>query len=163
MSLFGCPGVLPECPFDQSYDTAYANIDPFRLNADEETGPGRGSNAVMTAVNKMIQDEARTKREVLFRRVRESLSQKLIVPSDPVVWRCSEKELGGRRGAGLTAGRECPMYWMEIDVIYTKHERLVFRSRGLVASMAFKREVIPVHNSLTGRLLDGNRLRRYEL
>jgi len=65
MSLFGCPGVLPECPFDQSYDTAYAKIDPFRLNADEETGPGRGSN--------------------VFNRVRESLSQKLIVPSDPQV------------------------------------------------------------------------------
>ena len=62
MSLFGCPGVLPECPFDQSYDTEYAKIDPFRLNADEETGPGRGSNAVTTVVKKSIQDEARTKR-----------------------------------------------------------------------------------------------------
>jgi hypothetical protein len=60
MSLFGCPGVLPECPFDQSYDTAYAKIDPFRLNADEETGPGRGSNAVRTVIKKSIQDEART-------------------------------------------------------------------------------------------------------
>lgn len=60
MSLFGCPGVLPECPFDQSYDTAYAKIDPFRLNADEETGPGRGSNAVKAVIKKRIQDEART-------------------------------------------------------------------------------------------------------
>lgn len=50
MSLFGCPGALPECPFDQSYDTAYAKIDPLRLNADEETGPGRGSNAVTTVI-----------------------------------------------------------------------------------------------------------------
>jgi hypothetical protein len=55
------------------------------------------------------------------------------------------------------------MYGMEIDVIYTKHERLVFRSRCLVASMAFKRKVIPVHDLLTGRSLDGNRLRRYGL
>lgn len=62
MSLFGCPGVLPECPFDQSYDTAYAKIDPFRLNADEETGPGRGSNAVTTVIKKRIQEEAKTKR-----------------------------------------------------------------------------------------------------
>jgi hypothetical protein len=57
MSLFGCPGVLPECPFDQSYDTAYAKIDPVRLNADEETGPGRGSNAVTTDIKKRIQGE----------------------------------------------------------------------------------------------------------
>ena len=84
MSLFGCPGVLPECPFDQSYDTAYAKIDPFRLNADEETGPGRGSNAV-TTINKKVHKTKRGQREVLFSRVRESLSQKLIVPSDPVV------------------------------------------------------------------------------
>ena len=48
MSLFECPGVLPECPLDQSDDTAYTKIDPFRLNADEEIGPGRGSNAVVT-------------------------------------------------------------------------------------------------------------------
>jgi hypothetical protein len=53
MSLFGCPGVLPECPFNQSYDTAYAKIDPFRLNADEETGPGHGSNAVRTVIKKV--------------------------------------------------------------------------------------------------------------
>ena len=30
------------------------------------------------------------------------------------------------RGAGLTTGGECTMYGMEIDVIYSKHERLVF-------------------------------------
>jgi len=45
MILFGCPGVLPEWPFDQSYDIAYAKIEPLRLNADEGTGPGHGSNA----------------------------------------------------------------------------------------------------------------------
>jgi len=65
MILFGCPGVLPEWPFDQSYDIVYAKIVPLRLNADEEIGPGHGSN--------------------VFNRVRESLSQKLIVPSDPQV------------------------------------------------------------------------------
>jgi hypothetical protein len=47
MILFGCPGVLPEWPFDQSYDIAYAKIVPLRLNADEEIGPGHGSNAIM--------------------------------------------------------------------------------------------------------------------
>jgi hypothetical protein len=31
-----------------------------------------------------------------------------------------------RRGASLTTGGECMMYGMEIDVIYSKHERLVF-------------------------------------
>lgn len=30
---------------DQSYDTAYANIDPFRLKAVVEIGPGAASNA----------------------------------------------------------------------------------------------------------------------
>jgi hypothetical protein len=29
MSLFGCPGVLPECPFNQLYDTAHAKFIPF--------------------------------------------------------------------------------------------------------------------------------------
>jgi hypothetical protein len=46
MILLGCPGVLPEWPFDQSYEIAYAKIDPLRLNADEGTGPGHGSNAI---------------------------------------------------------------------------------------------------------------------
>ena len=46
MILFGCPGVLPECPFDQSYETAYAKIVPVRLNAEAETGPGHCSKAV---------------------------------------------------------------------------------------------------------------------
>lgn len=107
MSLFGCPGVLPECPFDQSYDTAYAKIDPFRLNADEETGPGRGSNAIKTVIKKKEYKTKLGQREVLFRRVRESLSQKLIVPSDPVVWQCS-KELNKR--AKSTSYRTWRMY-----------------------------------------------------
>ena len=38
MSLFGCPGVIPEWPLCQSYDTAYANMLPLRLNAVVETG-----------------------------------------------------------------------------------------------------------------------------
>ena len=54
------------------------------------------------------------------------------------------------------------MYGVEIDVIYTKYERLVFPIRRLVASMAFKREIIPVRDLLTGRSLNGIRL-GYEL
>jgi hypothetical protein len=45
MILFGCPGVIPECPLDQSYETAYAKIAPVLLNAVVEMGPGAGSNA----------------------------------------------------------------------------------------------------------------------
>jgi hypothetical protein len=46
MILLGCPGVIPECPFDQSYDTAYAKILPLRLKAVAAIGPGEESNAV---------------------------------------------------------------------------------------------------------------------
>jgi hypothetical protein len=45
MILFGCPGVMPECPFDQSYDTAYAKMLPCRENPVAEMGPGAGSKA----------------------------------------------------------------------------------------------------------------------
>ena len=38
--LFGCPAVIPAYPFDQSYETAYAKIEPFRLNAVALIGPG---------------------------------------------------------------------------------------------------------------------------
>lgn len=44
MSLFACPGVMPECPLCQSYDTAYACIDPLRLKHVAEMGPLFGSN-----------------------------------------------------------------------------------------------------------------------
>jgi hypothetical protein len=33
------------CPLDQSYETAYAKIEPFRLKAVAAIGPGAGSNA----------------------------------------------------------------------------------------------------------------------
>lgn len=45
MTLFGCPGVMPECPFDQSYETAYAKMVPLRLKPVAEIGPGAGSKA----------------------------------------------------------------------------------------------------------------------
>lgn len=45
ISLFGWPGVMPEWPFDQSYDTAYAKIVPVRLKHVVGMGPGAGSNA----------------------------------------------------------------------------------------------------------------------
>jgi hypothetical protein len=45
ISLFAIPGVIPECPLDQSYETAYANTVPFRLNAVVEIGAGTVSNA----------------------------------------------------------------------------------------------------------------------
>ena len=45
ISLFGCPGVMPEWPLDQSYETAYAKIVPERLNVEQGTGPGAGSKA----------------------------------------------------------------------------------------------------------------------
>lgn len=45
MILFGWPVTMPEWPFDQSYETAYAKMLPFRLNAVALIGPGAGSNA----------------------------------------------------------------------------------------------------------------------
>ena len=45
MSLLGWPGVMPEWPLDQSYETAYAKIVPERLNVEQGTGPGAGSKA----------------------------------------------------------------------------------------------------------------------
>ena len=82
MILLGCPGVMPEWPLDQSYDTAYAKIFPLRLKAVAEIGPGDGSKAVWC-------DRVRYWNELLsittlpFSRVRASLSQKLTVPSEP--------------------------------------------------------------------------------
>ena len=40
INLFGWPGTMPECPFDQSYETAYAKMLPVRLNAVVAIGPG---------------------------------------------------------------------------------------------------------------------------
>ena len=48
------------------------------------------------------------------------------------------------------------MYGMEIDIIYSKHKRLVFRSWRLVASMAFERKVVPKYDLLTCGSLNGN-------
>ena len=61
------------------------------------------------------------------------------------------------KGANLTAGGECTVYGMEIDVIHGKHEGLVFRCWCLVTAMAFERKVTPIHNLLISRSLDGNR------
>jgi len=36
---------MPECPFDQSYETAYAKMVPLRLKPVAEIGPGAGSKA----------------------------------------------------------------------------------------------------------------------
>ena len=45
MILFGWLGTIPACPFDQSYETAYAKMLPVRLNAVAVIGPGDWSNA----------------------------------------------------------------------------------------------------------------------
>jgi len=45
ISLFVIPGDIPECPLDQSYETAYANTVPLRLNAVVVIGAGTGSKA----------------------------------------------------------------------------------------------------------------------
>ena len=45
MILLGWFVVIPVWPFDQSYETAYAKIEPFRLKAVVEIGPGTGSKA----------------------------------------------------------------------------------------------------------------------
>jgi len=65
MILLGIPGVMPEWPLDQSYETAYAKMDPVRLNAVAQIGPGAGSNVLSLVL--------------------ASLSQKCMVPSDPQV------------------------------------------------------------------------------
>lgn len=45
MILFGWSGVMPLCPFDQSYATAYANSAPVRLKAVAVIEPGCMSSA----------------------------------------------------------------------------------------------------------------------
>lgn len=83
MSLFGWPGVMPEWPLDQSYETAYAKIVPARLNAEHATGPGADSKAGGAYAVGQRGCEVKREADVHFRRVRASLSQKLMVPSDP--------------------------------------------------------------------------------
>ena len=57
------------------------------------------------------------------------------------------------RGANLTAGGECTVYWMEIDVIHGEHEGLIFRCWCLVAPVTLEREVIPTHKLLISNSL----------
>jgi hypothetical protein len=83
--LFGCPGVIPEWPLDQSYETAYAKMEPLRLKAVAAIGPGEESNAGKYVGRSVIGREEKW-RDILFRRVRASLSQKWIVPSEPDVY-----------------------------------------------------------------------------
>lgn len=45
MTLLGKPGVMPECPFDQSYEMAYAKMLPLRLKVVVEMGPAAASKA----------------------------------------------------------------------------------------------------------------------
>ena len=86
---------MPECPLDQSYATAYAKIVPVRLKHVAAIGPGAGSKAVSgigqsdksVHRSKCRESERREEKRgnALFRRVRASLSQKLMVPSEPQV------------------------------------------------------------------------------
>ena len=59
MSLFGCPGVMPEWPLDQSYETAYAKIVPERLNVVHGIGPGACSKAGDASGQLSVQTRAR--------------------------------------------------------------------------------------------------------
>ena len=75
---------MPEWPLDQSYEIAYAKMVPVRLKHVAVIGPGAGSNAA----KKKNHDIMRRCRymdveDILFSLVRASLSQKLIVPSEP--------------------------------------------------------------------------------
>ena len=54
---------------------------PLRLNALVEIGPGAASKAIMKVIENGIFNE---RKALLFRRVRASLSQKWMVPSEPV-------------------------------------------------------------------------------
>ena len=45
MSLFGCPAVIPEWPFAQSYEMEYAKKLPLRLKDVALMGPGAASKA----------------------------------------------------------------------------------------------------------------------
>jgi len=45
MSLLGCPAVMPEWPFAQSYEIEYAKKLPLRLKAVALIGPGAASKA----------------------------------------------------------------------------------------------------------------------
>ena len=57
---------------------------PLRLNALVEMGPGAASKAIMEVIENGTFNYETIKKALLFRRVRASLSQKWMVPSEPV-------------------------------------------------------------------------------
>lgn len=138
MILFGIPGVMPECPFDQSYETPYAKIDPVRLNAVATIGPDAASKAIESRID--VKVDFINASDLLFSRVLASLSQKWIVPSEPNErWVLASKPL---RCCALTAGRECALYRVKRYVIHCINQWLVFKLRILIFTVAFKREII---------------------
>lgn len=44
-----------------------------------------------------------------------------------------------------TTGGECTVNWMEGDIVHSIDKRLILRGRGLVSSMTFEREIIPIN------------------
>ena len=83
--------------------------------------------------------------DVHLSRVRASLSQKLIVPSDP-----SNSALYKNRSLSVprmrrTASGERAVHGVERDVVHGVNERLVFRVGCTIAPVALEREVLSVH------------------
>jgi hypothetical protein len=99
---------------------AYANTVPLRLNAVVVIGAGAGSKAGKK-LNLVFWLSATTFHS-LFKRVRASLSQKCIVPSEP------GKNISGKGNGSktLTAGRECAVHRMERNIINGEDKSLIF-------------------------------------
>lgn len=136
----------------------------MRLKHVATTGPGAGSKAADDNLLALFSLNRRTTScHVLFRRVRASLSQKLIVPSEPGRVAC-QIQIAGYEGAHLvlTTGRERAVYGVEGDVVHGVDERLVFRGWRLIATVAFEREVVTaraLHQNLPKWRLQAKHLR----
>lgn len=91
---------------------------------------------------RVSEGSARTKElNVLLSRVRASLSQKLMVPSEPVV-RGQSSGMDAYSCQRRTASGKCAMHGVECDIIHGVHKRLVLGGCALIFPVAFEREVV---------------------
>ena len=99
-------------------------MEPLRLNALVEIGPVAASKASMRSSDQKNKNKSFI-RNTLFKRVRASLSQKWIVPSEPAKVNLKRAmTLGQKR---QTTSRKCPMDRMKRNVVDSEYQRLVFR------------------------------------
>lgn len=95
----------------------------MQLNT-EEMGQGDGLNAVV---------DNHQQEHTTGHPVHKCLSQKLVVPPEPVVWK-GQMTLRRAANVGLTTGRERAMHKVEVDVKYGKN--VGWKRRALLMAMS---------------------------